>query len=59
VQFVDGKVVRTSRTYVYPNEGAFAGPMFGYPYPYYAYPFPYRSRWRHRYPYWSGYPWYW
>ncbi len=59
VHFVDGKVVRTSRTYVYPTEGVFGGPMFGYPYPYYAYPFPYRSRWRHRYPYWSGYPWYW
>lgn len=58
VHFVDGKVVRTSRTYVFPRDGVFGGPVFGYPYyyPYYAYPFPYR--YRYRYPFW-GHPWYW
>jgi hypothetical protein len=56
VHFIDGKVVRTSRSYLYQNDGLFAGPMFFHAYPYYAYPFPYRSRWRHG---WAGYPWWW
>ncbi|TAH42462.1 MAG: hypothetical protein EYC67_15845 [Betaproteobacteria bacterium] len=38
VHFIDGKVVRTSQTYVYPRDGAMFGPWgypgpFGYPYP--------------------------
>jgi len=62
VHFIDGKVVRTSRTYVYPNDGPFGQPMFGapyffYPYAYYAHPFPYRYRWRRSY--WPEYPWIW
>ncbi len=38
VHFIDGKVVRTSQTYVYPREGPYFGP-WGYPYPYYRHPF--------------------
>lgn len=60
VHFIDGKVVRTSRTYVYPRDGMVSGPWYPrlYPYSYrypYGYPFSYRS------PYWGfgwGYPWY-
>lgn len=38
VHFIDGKVVRTSQTYVFPRDGAMFGPWgypppFGYPYP--------------------------
>ena len=35
---IDGKVVRTSQTYLYPREGPYFGP-WGYPYPYYRHPF--------------------
>lgn len=59
VHFVDGKVVRTSRTYIFPNDGGLTGPMFFHPYPYYAYPYPFRPRGYYRGPYWRGYPWYW
>ena len=38
VHFIDGKVLRTSQTYVYPREGPYFGP-WGYPYPYYRHPF--------------------
>ncbi len=38
VHFIDGKVVRTSQTYVYPRGGPNFGP-WGYPYPYYRHPF--------------------
>ena len=38
VHFVDGKVVRTSQTYLYPREGPYFGP-WGYPHPYYRHPF--------------------
>ena len=38
VHFIDGKVVRTSQTYLYPREGPYFGP-WGYPYPYYRHPF--------------------
>lgn len=63
VHFIEGKVVRTSRSYVYPNDGAmfghWYGPGFGPPHPF-ARPFPPRSRWPHRH--WPRYrlhdPWY-
>jgi len=58
VHFIDGKVVRTSRTYVYPRDGVMSGHWYPYSYRYpYGYPFSYRS------PYWGwgfgwhGYPW--
>ncbi|KON81502.1 outer membrane protein assembly factor BamE [Azoarcus sp. PA01] len=58
VHFIDGKVVRTSRTYVYPRDGMVSGYWYPYSYRYpYGYPFSYRS------PYWGwgfgwhGYPW--
>ena len=59
VHFIDGRVVRTSRTYVFPRDNGFFGYAYP-PYPYYAYPFPYRARlpyrgWPRRGPYW--YPW--
>lgn len=39
VHFIDGKVVRTSQTYVYPREGPFWG-GWGYPHPsFYRHPF--------------------
>lgn len=38
VHFIDGKVLRTSQTYVYPREGPYFGP-WGYPHPYYRHPF--------------------
>ncbi len=57
VHFIDGRVVRTSRTYVYPRDGMVFGHWYPYSYRYpYGYPFSYRS------PYWGfgwhGYPWY-
>ncbi|NMG75641.1 outer membrane protein assembly factor BamE [Aromatoleum diolicum] len=60
VHFIDGKVVRTSRTYVYPHEGRTMG-WYGYPaFPYYAYPYSYRSRFPSRWPH-HGWPssWHW
>lgn len=63
VHFVDDKVVRTSRTYVYPNDGLLSGPWYGpgfAPPPPHFYPFPHRRPWphhrghRHRY----ASPWY-
>ena len=62
VHFIDGKVVRTSRSYIYPRDGHMFG-RFGmwspHPFhdPFYD-PFPLRSRWYrwHAYPYFS--PWY-
>lgn len=61
VHFIDGRVVRTSRTYVFPNDGFtgapfFGGPFYGYRYRHYAYP--YGSRPGHR-GLWAGSPWYW
>ena len=57
VHFIDGKVVRTSRTYVFPHDSGFGG-FLGYAspsHPHYAYPFPYRSRFPYRRPY-RGWP---
>lgn len=53
VHFIDGKVVRTSRTYVYPRDGMMSGHWYPYSYRYpYGYPFSYRS------PYWGwGFGW--
>ncbi|ATE61489.1 hypothetical protein [Thauera sinica] len=49
VHFIDGKVVRTSQTYVYPPDGAMWGP-WGHPYPF-GYPYPLHPRF-HGYGYW-------
>lgn len=38
VHFIDGKVVRTSQTHIYPREGPSYGP-WGYPPPFYRHPF--------------------
>lgn len=51
VHFIGGKVVRTSRTYVFPNDGPltrpfFSAPLYAFPYPY-ALPMWYRWRWRY------------
>ncbi len=47
VHFIDGKVVRTSQTYVYPNYDSRFGPWWGYPYAYpRAYPYPFYPRYR-------------
>ena len=53
VHFVDGKVVRTSQTYVYPHDGAMFGPV-GHPYPF-GYPYPLRPR----YPGFGPWPYWW
>jgi len=62
VHFVDGKVARTSRSYIYPHDGndrmSMFGPFFD-PFPHaFGAPYPFRSRWYRwpRYPYYS--PWY-
>jgi hypothetical protein len=61
VHFVDGKVVRTSRSYIYPYDGndhMSAAPFFD-PFPHaVGTPYAFRSRWYRwpRYPYYS--PWY-
>lgn len=49
VHFIDGKVVRTSQTYVYPRDGAFWGYGWGYGRPYYGYPY-------YRHPFFAPYP---
>ncbi len=47
VHFIDGKVVRTSRTYVYPRDhGLFGDPCFGYPLAF-GYCGPFSGRWPH------------
>ena len=48
VHFIDGKVVRTSQTYIFPRDRGYYSP-WGYPYPYARYPFfPYHPF----FPYW-------
>lgn len=57
VHFVDGKVVRTSRTYVFPRDGPDG--RFLQPFPYYAYPYAYPYPFRRASPYrWPWGPWY-
>lgn len=57
VHFIDGEVVRTSRTFVYPRDGMLPG--FGYaPYPYYTYPYPFPARTPYRGRRFPGYPWF-
>ncbi|MDO9599579.1 MAG: hypothetical protein Q7J47_17835 [Azoarcus sp.] len=53
VHFIDGKVARTSQTYVYPREGGMFGPWGAYPFGHSAY-FGYSFGYPHAYPY--GYP---
>lgn len=54
VHFVDGKVVRTSQTYVYPRDGGMFGHWSAYPFGYpYAYPYGYP----YGYPRYRGDPW--
>ena len=55
VHFIDGKVVRTSQTYVYPRDGAFGwgfGVGYGRGYGYYGYPY-------YRHPFFAPYPFWW
>lgn len=59
VHFIDGKVVRTSRTYVFPRdgpEGRFLQPFPYYAYPY-GYPYPFRRAAPYRWPWRSWYGW--
>ncbi|WP_445954547.1 hypothetical protein [Thauera sp. SDU_THAU2] len=49
VHFIDGQVVRTSQTYVYPRDGAFWGYGWGYGRSYYGYPY-------YRHPFFAPYP---
>lgn len=62
VHFIDGKVVRTSRSYVFPSDGLdgrFMHPGFMSPFSHrhYAYPYPYRLRWPYRWPWRTWYGW--
>lgn len=49
VHFIDGKVVRTSQTYVYPRDGWVVNGYWGYGRPYYGYPY-------YRHPFFAPYP---
>ncbi|ENO88064.1 hypothetical protein [Thauera linaloolentis] len=49
VHFIDGKVARTSQSYVYPREGPMAYGYWGHGYPYYRYPY-------YRHPFFAPHP---
>lgn len=55
VHFIDGKVVRTSRTFVFPRDGLDGRFMQPFPHFHAAYPYSYCLRWPYR---WPGRTWY-
>ena len=57
VHFIDGKVVRTSRSYVFPRDGLDGRFMQPFPHFYAAHPYPFRLRWPYRWPWRTWYGW--